>query len=257
MQFVGLLLIVNSLVSGAWWIASGRPQMVVAPLCIAGLAAGVFLMRQQPAQEKSEPTPAAALEELARETAVAKTLLADLQDQTAVADWHLKQLDEQLRGMQILPDGRTKIGSVVTGQATVLIPKLETLQKLSADRPAEAYALAAECVKIHEDTRAQIGNANSTVGDLGAETIAWLYATAATAAQRVGEHDASLEWARAAVAERPTTERQFLLVTALINKSLRSEAEELIQRQLQASGGEAAKFRQYLEQYKIPYKRAD
>jgi hypothetical protein len=56
------------------------------------------------------------------------------------------------------------------------------------------------------------------------------------------------------VALRPTAERQFLLVTALINKNLQAEANTIIQRELKAGGPESAKFRQFLDQYKIPYK---
>ncbi len=261
MQFVGLLLIVNSLVGGAWWIASGRPQLVVVPICVAALSAGVFLMRHDgpkgSATGVAASTGNAPLEELAKQTTDAKTLLADLQDQTAVADWHLKQLDEHLRGVQVLPDGRTRIGNTVTGQAFALLPKLEALQKLATEQPGDAYPLAAECVNLFEATRERIKGATFTAGDLGAETVAWLYATAATSAQRAGEHDRSLEWARAAVQERPSTERQFLLVTALINKNLQKEANELIQRQLKAGGAEATKFQQFLDQYKVPYKQAD
>jgi hypothetical protein len=254
MQFVGLLLIVNSLVGGAWWIASGRPQLVVVPLCAVALTAGVFLLSRAQNAAGSGTATTAALEELVRQTAEAKSLLADLQDQTAVADWHLKQLDERIQSTRILPDGRTRIGTAVTGHATVLIPKLEELQKLILNRPGEAYPLARECVGIFETTREQIAGLTPLEGDLGPETVAWLYATAATAAQRAGAHDESLAWARAAVQERSSMERQFLLLTALINKNLQPEANELIQRQLNAESGEAATFRQLLDQYKIPHK---
>jgi hypothetical protein len=266
MQFVGLLLIINSLAGGAWWVASGRPQLVVIPICVAALSAGVFLMiydrvalprGASNAAEIAEGRPhqegqAVTLEQLASENAVAKTLLADLQDQTAAADWHLNQLDAHINAMRMLPDGRTRVSNTVTGQAVILIEKLEALQKLAADRPAEAYALARECVAIYETTREQTKGVTLTSGDLGSETVAWLYATAATAAQRTGEHDQTLEWARAAVAARPTVERQFLLVTALINRDLKEEANALIQRELKAGGAESGKFRQFLEQYKIP-----
>jgi hypothetical protein len=255
MQLVGLLLIVNSLVGGAWWIATGRPQLVVVPLCVAALTGGVYLIThgRPPGGGSMNSTE---LQELAKETAKAKTLLADLQDQTAAADWHLKQLDEHIHATKMLPDGRTRIGNTVTGQALVLTPKLEALQKLGVDKPAEAYPLALECVNIFEATREQSKGAVLASGDLGAEMVAWLYATAAAAAQRVGEHDHSLEWARAAVEMRPTTERQCLLVTALINKNLQPEADALIRHELKAGGPEAAKFRAFLEQYKIPYKRS-
>jgi hypothetical protein len=261
MQFVGLLLIVNSLAGGAWWVASGRPQAVVLPICVAAMAAGVFLIvhdRTGPTRSNgAAPAEATGLEDLARQTTAAKTVLADLQDQTAAADWHLKQLDEHIQSMKILPDGRTRISNTVTGQPVVLIPKLEALQKLSADRAADALPLAKECVDLYETTREQMKGVVFAGGEPGAETIAWLYVTASTAAQRVGDHDQALAWARAAVATKPTAERQFLLVTALINKELQAEANVIIQQELKAGGAEAAKFRQFLDQYKIPYKRSE
>lgn len=254
MQFVGLLLIVNSLVGGAWWIATGRPQLVAAPLCIAALAGGVYLMAHSRSPEGGSLN-SPELQELTKETAKAKTLLADLQDQTAAADWHLKQLDEHIRSTKILPDGRTRVGNTVMGQAVLLIPKLETLQKIGLGKPVEAYPLAVECVGIYEDAGEQAKGAALSSGDLDPETIAWLYATAASAAQGMGEHDRGLEWARLAVKTRPTTERQCLLVTALINKNLQQEADALIRQEIKAGGPEAVKFRTFLDQYKIPYKR--
>jgi hypothetical protein len=258
MQFVGLLLIINSLAGGAWWVASGRPQMVVLPICVAAMTAGVFLIiHDRTAMIEGRGVPAAqsaGMDELARQTAEAKVVLADLQDQTAAADWHLKQLDEHINAMKILPDGRTRIGNTVTGQAVVLIPKLEALQKLSTDQAADALPLAKECVALYETTQDQIKGVTLVGGDLGPETIGWLYLTAATAAQRTDDHEDALKWARAPVALRSTAERQFLLVTALINKNLQPEANKIIQQQLKAGGPEAAKFRQFLDQYKIPYK---
>ena len=260
MQFVGLLLIVNSLVGGAWWIASGRPQMIVVPICVAALGAGVYLMAQEGrgiGTTAGSTLNRAELKELTEETAKAKALLADLQDQTAAADWHLKQLDEHVQKASILPDGRTRIGNSVTGQPVVLMPKIEALQKLGTGQPAEALVLAKEAVGLYEATREQIKGAELVTGDLSAEMIALLYTTASTVAQRTGDHDQSLQWARSAVATRPTTERHCLLVTALVNKSLPAEADALIQHELKAGGPEATKFRAFLDQYKIPYKRSN
>jgi hypothetical protein len=260
MQFVGLLLIVNSLVGGAWWIASGRPQMIVVPICVAALGAGTYLMAQEGRGLGTAAGPTlnrAELKELTEETAKAKALLADLQDQTAAADWHLKQLDEHVQTTTILPDGRTRVGNTVMGQPVVLTPKLEALQKMGTNQPAEAFALAKETVGIYEATRDQVKGAVLVTGDVGPELAAWLYTTAATAAQRTGDHDLSLQWARSAVATRPNTERHCLLVTALINKGLQAEADALIQHELKAGGPEATKFRAFLDQYKIPYKRSN
>ncbi len=258
MQFVGLLLIVNSLVGGAWWIASGRPQMIVVPICVAALGAGVYLMASESRGVAAGPSLSRAeLKELAEETAKAKTLLAELQDQTTAADWHLKQLDAHAQTTTILPDGRTRVGNTVVGQPAALTAKLEALQKLGTNQPTEALALAKEAVGIYEATREQVKGAVLVTGDLGPELAAWLYTTAATAAQRTGDHDLSLQWARAAAITRPTTERNCLLVTALINKGLQPEADALILHELKAGGPEAAKFRAFLDQYKIPYKRSN
>lgn len=265
MQFVGLLLIVNSLLGGAWWVATGRPQMVVLPICVAALMAGVFLivhdrMTTVAAASKEVATttthaPEAA--DLSQQIAEAKSVLADLQDQTAAADWHLKQLDQHINAMQILADGRTRIGNTVTGQAVVLIPKLEALQKLPADRAMDILPLAKECILIYETTREQIRGVTLNGGEIGPETVGWLYVTGATAAQRLDDHDHALTWARSAVAVKPTPERQFFLVTALINKNLQGEASVIIQQELKAGGPDSAKFRGFLDQYKIPYKKSD
>ena len=281
MQLVGLLLILNSLACAAWWIASGRPQLVVIPICVAALAAGVFLMIYdriaeaalkgagtsksvvlQAARDAAEiaqmkqqiAAQVPAHETLAKLNADAAILLTDLQDQTAAAEWHLNQLDHHMNATQILPDGRVRVSNTVTGQPVVLISKLEALEKLTGEKPSEAYPLAKECVGIYESTREQVKGVTLAGGDLGVEAVAWLYTAAATSAQRAGEQDQALEWARAAVTTKPSVERQFLLVTALINKNMQDEANEVIQRELKAGGASAGKFRQFLDQYKIPYK---
>lgn len=267
MQFVGLLLIVNSLLGGAWWVATGRPQQTVLPICVITMALGVFLIihdrstanatASSTASKSPEAAhaPAPGTEELAKQITEAKTVLADLQDQTAAADWHLKQLDQHIKDMQILADGRTRIGNTVTGQAVTLIPKLEALQKIPADRAIDILPLAKDCILIYETTKEQTRGVVLAGGDIGPETVGWLYVTGATAAQRMDDHDHALKWARAAVAVRPTAERQFLLVTALINKNLQGEASVIIQQELKAGGAESAKFKQFLDQYKIPYKK--
>ncbi len=258
MQFVGLLLIVNSLIGGAWWVTSGRPQAVVLPICVAAMTAGVFLIiydrSAATGNQGGTVTHAPKSDDLTHQMAEAKAVLADLQDQTAAADWHLKQLDQHINEMEILPDGRTRVGNTVTGQAVVLIPKLEALQKIPAERPAEILPLAKECVTLYETTREHLQGVVLAGGEIGPETIGWLYVTAATAAQRLEDQDHALEWARSAVALRPTVDRQFLLVTALINKNLGGESTLMIQQVLKAGGPEAARFRQLLDQYKIPYK---
>ena len=281
MQLVGLLLILNSLACAAWWIAQGRPQLLVIPICVAALAAGVFLMiydRVAEAAVKGSGTiKAAALqaakdaaeiaqmkqqivaqvpahEQLAKVNAAAGNLLTELQDQTAAAEWHLNQLDEHMNATQILPDGRVRVANTVTGHPVVLISKLEALEKLTGEHPSDAYPLAKECVGIYESTRDQVKGVILAGGEIGVEAVAWLYTAAATSAQRAGEHDNALEWARAAVAAKSSVERQFLLVTALINKNLQDEANALIQHELKTGGASAGRFRQFLDQYKIPYK---
>ena len=260
MQFVGLLLIVNSLAGGAWWVASGRSQTIVLPICVAAMALGVFLMihshaTSHPAGAGVASGQAANSEDLAHQIAEAKSVLEELRDQTAAADWHLKQLDEHVKSMEVLPDGRNRIGNTVIGQPVTLLAKLEALKKVPADRPAEALALAQECITLYESTRDKMGGVVIASGDIGPDMIGGLYVTAATTAQRMDDHDHALEWARAAVAVRSTPERQFLLVTTLINKNLSNEASGIIQQVLKAGGPDAAKFRQLLDQYKIPYKK--
>ena len=260
MQFVGLLLIVNSLAGGAWWVASGRPQATVLPICVAAMTLGVFLIiydrtAAHPPGPGTAPGQAVSSEDMAHQIAEARTLLEDLRDQTAAADWHLKQLDEHVKSMEVLPDGRSRIGNTVIGQPVTLIAKLEELKKVPADHSSEALALAQECIRIYESTRDHLGGVVIASGDIGPDMIGGLYVTAATTAQRMDDHDHALEWARAAVAVRATPERQFLLVTTLINKNLANEASDIIHQVLKAGGPDAAKFRQLLDQYKIPYKK--
>jgi hypothetical protein len=276
MQFVGLLLIVNSLLGGAWWVATGRPQQVVLPVCVAAMAAGVFLIvhdrsataaaaraSASPTQPSAAPASVPEMDDLAKQVADAKALLSELQDVNAAADWYVKKLDQNIHDVHELPDGRTRVGNTVTGQAVVLIPKLEALQKLDAaqktpgDRSIDMFPLAKECILIYETTKEQTRGVVLTGGEIGLDTIGWMYTTGASAAQYQDDQNHALQWARSAVAIKSTPERQMLLVTSLINKNLQGEASVLIQQQIKAGGPDAAKFKQYLEQLKIPYKKED
>lgn len=275
MQFVGLLLIVNSLLGGAWWVATGRPQQVVLPVCVAAMAAGVFLIvhdrsataaaaaskAASPASPATTPVPG--MDDLAKQVADAKAVLAELQDVNAAADWYVKKLDQNIHDVHELPDGRTRVGNTVTGQAVTLIPKLEALQKLDAaqktpgERSIDMFPLVKECILLYETTKEQTRGVVLSGGEIGLDTIGWLYTTGASVAQYQDDANHALQWARAAVAIKSTPERQMLLVTSLINKNLQGEASVVIQQQIKAGGPDAAKFKQYLEQLKIPYKKGN
>jgi hypothetical protein len=151
----------------------------------------------------------------------------------------------------------------VTGQAVTLIPKLEALQKLEAaqktpgERSIDIYPLAKECILLYETTKEQTRGVALSGGEIGPETVGWLYVTGASAAQNQDDANHALQWARTAAAIKSTPERQMLLVTALLNKNLQGEASVVIQQQIKAGGPDAAKFKNFLDQLKIPYKKGD
>lgn len=274
-QLVGILVIVNTLVVSAWWLSQGKPWgLGFTTLAVLASLVGLALVFNERAIElsfgkfgkikaaaqqaetdakeiaeirKRVEAQAATMDLVAKESAEAKKLLADLTEQNEVAERKLKELAERTSEVVRLPDGRTKFGNIITGVPSVLKEEFE--KGISAyqkkDNPV-AFKHFSECISIFEETEKTKGKVTMTSGGATPDSVANIYALGAEVCQRLDKHDLALQHAQKAVGTISNGARKALLVTCLMNAGKTSEATTLIKETLEEDNDESKKFKKLL-----------
>jgi tetratricopeptide (TPR) repeat protein len=282
LKLLGLLLILNSLAVSAWWLSQGKPwhtgvTTISILACLVGLAlvfneraielsSGKFGKIKTVAQQaetdakeialirKRVESQAAAVDLIAKETTDAKKLVADLTEQNRRAEEKLKKLAENTSDEVIhLPDGRTKVGKIITGQPSLLLKKFEkAIASYQKKDFKSAFDDVSECVKMYEESRGQELDAVTISGALTKDSLNKLYYIAAMTAQNIGEYDLSLKWAKKAVDIKPTPKVKALLVTCYLNKNMTAEANQLVNEMLNKNNDESRLFKKILIKSGVP-----
>lgn len=274
-QLIGILIIVNTLVLSAWWLTAKQSwstgfTTVSVLACLIGLALvlneralelsfGKFGKIKAAAQQaetdakeiaqirKRVEAQAATMDLVAKESAEAKRLLADLSKQNQIAEQKLKELGERTSEVVRLPDGRTKFGNIITGVPSTLQKEFDA--GLAAYRQNDlptALAAFSKCIEMHEKSKKQEGNVAMISGRVNPAAIATIYAYAADAALRSDKTDLAVPWAQLSVDTVPSPERKALLVACLIKNQKMKEAQELIDKTLKEQNNDSKRFRDVL-----------
>ncbi len=281
LKLFGLLLILNSLVVSAWWLSQGKAwhigfTTISILACLAGLAlvfnekalelsVGKFGKIKTAAQQaetdageialirKRVESQAATVDLIAKETADGKKLVDALTEQNRMAEEKLKKLAEKTSEVVRLPDGRTKVGKIITGKPSLLFEKFQkavvSYQKKDFKRAFDDFS---ECVKIYEESREQELDAVMVSGTLTQESLNKLYYIAALTAQNIGKYDTSLTWAKKAVDIKPTPKDKALLVTCYLNKNKTAEAQQIVDEMLDKNNEESTVFKNILVKSGVP-----
>ncbi len=277
LQLIGVLIIVNSLTCAGWFVAhdkslgGGGVTLVIFSI-VAGLAltfheraieitfgkvATLKAAAQQATTDAKEisvirqrvEAQAATLDLVAQASADAKRLLDGLREENKKADEKLKLLEEKTSEIYRLPDGRTRMGGMITGEPSVLKEYFDRMiAEYKAQRFESAYDSAKAGIKVYEDSKKAEGGVAMTTGGVTPESVAILYSVGAELAQRLSDHANALMWAEAAVATIPTPERKALLVTALLNSKKQKEAEKLVEETLSKKDEASEKFKTLLQE---------
>jgi BMFP domain-containing protein YqiC len=278
LQLIGILIVVISLTCAAWFISHDKPRgaggvAVLIVSIVTGLAltfheraieisfgkvATLKAAAQQATTDAQEiatirhrvEAQAATLDLVAKESSDAKRLLGDLRKENENADEKLKQLEQKTSEIVRLPDGRMKMGILVTGSPSVLMEHFDLMLAAYKDREFEvAYREAKTAIKLYEDSKkALTDHYVSAGGTLKPEDVATLYGIGAELAQRFSEHDTALAWAQSAVAAKPSPERRAFLVTALLHAKKTEEAKKLVDETIAEGGEDAEKFKALLQE---------
>lgn len=276
LQLIGVLIIVNSLTCAGWFVAhdktlgAGGIALVVFSI-VAGLAlifnekaveisfgkiATLKAAAQQATTDAKEiaavrqrvEAQAATLDLVAKESADAKRLLGSLREENKNADEKLKLLDQKTAEIYRLPDGRTRMGNMITGNPSVLQEQFDRMITFYKDKKFEdAYAAAKVGIKTFEDSKKAEQGVSMSAGSVNPEAVAVLYSVGAELAQRFSEHPKALEWAEKAVLTAPSPERKALLVTALFNEKKPEAAQKLVDETLAQKNEESDQFKALLQ----------
>lgn len=275
MKLIGILLLLNSLAMSSWWITThGTHKGAVMTLSSFAVFAGIALIlsdritefsvtgvgtikaaaeqAQTDAKEiahirKRVEAQAATMDLVAKESAEAKKLLADLTRQNEVAEEKLKELSERTSEVVRLPDGRTKFGNIITGAPSALQEKINAgLTAYKQNDFVAAHSQFAECVKLYEESKSQESNVAMVTDGINADAIATASALAADTARRTGKHDVALTYARKSVNLASTPEREALLALCLFNSGNVEEANNMLNDRKQKHDDASKKFIQTL-----------
>lgn len=277
LQLIGVLIIVNSLTCAGWFVAhdkalgGGGITLVIFSI-VAGLAltfheraieitfgkvATLKAAAQQATTDAKEiaairqrvEAQAATLDLVAKESADAKRLLDGLREENKKADEKLKLLEQKTSEIYRLPDGRTRMGGMITGEPSVLKEHFDRMiAEYKAQKWQAAYDAAKAGIKVFEDSKKAEGGVAMTTGSVTAEGVAALYSVGAELAQRFSDHDDALTWAEKAVATLPTPERKALLVTALLNAKKPEAAQKLVEDTLAEKNEASERFTALLQE---------
>ncbi|MDA2933229.1 hypothetical protein MYX82_02685 [Acidobacteria bacterium AH-259-D05] len=104
MQLIGLLIIVNTLILGAWWVASGRPHSVGAGfVCLLAVFAGIVLMVLDRATEisiKGVGTIKAAVEQVSQDAKQIAEIRERIENQSATVNLVAREASEAKKLVQ-------------------------------------------------------------------------------------------------------------------------------------------------------------
>ncbi len=149
-----------------------------------------------------------------------------------------------------LPDGRTRMGSAISGNPTVLLEKLKEHDEQIKNKDFQgAYATIKECVKIYEESKdKEDGVAMKTGGSLTPDGIAMIYGAASEHALRASDKEQALPWARKAHEASSSPRSKALLVRVLMGCGQLEEAQKLADDTLKTESKESSEFRSILVQ---------
>ncbi len=138
----------------------------------------------------------------------------------------LADLDNRTSGLERLPDGRTKIGSFVTGAPSIVIDEHQAaIENFDKGKYQESLDHSKKAIQAYASSENMPSGGVSIGGTLEPKNVAKLYRLATMSAQNLKFHEEALKYALLAVENDPTSFHKGLLATAYAN--LRKHKESL------------------------------
>ncbi len=135
----------------------------------------------------------------------------------------LKDLDQKTSGIEKLPDGRTKIGTLASGQPRIVIEEHEAASHFfNQHNFTEALKHSQNAINAYEETKKI--NISLSTGSLTNLGIAMLHRLAALSAQRLEKRQLAYQYAQKSVDAKNSPQNIALLSTTLFNLGKAEEA---------------------------------
>ena len=145
----------------------------------------------------------------------------------------LKDLDQRTSGIKKLPDGRTQIGQIVSGEPTIVIKQYSSaISYYKKNDFKNAFVHLQNAISAYEETE-KIKKGMS-VGELNKEFISVLYRLGVLLAQKLSKDDLAYDYAKKALNAESSPINRALLSTALANLNKYDEALKYIDEALEA-----------------------
>jgi flagellar biosynthesis chaperone FliJ len=186
---------------------------------------------------------AATLDLVAKASSDAKTLLDELREETKTADDKLKQLEKKTAEIVQLPDGRTKMGGMISGTPSILIEQVNQFYKaIEAGDQKGAYALGKKAITIYEESVAMSAGAGFSVGSINTQGLASLYEKCALLASNYSEHALAEGWMIKALGFEGVPARKAKQVAVLLRAGKEAEAKKIVDEILPKGDADAQAF---------------
>jgi hypothetical protein len=273
LQLIGVLLIVNSFAVAGWLGSQGKLNAATSGMVIVAAVIGLALVfneravevtfgkvaslkaaAQQATADASEiaairqrvEAQAATLDLVAKASADSRTLLDKLKDANEAADKKLKLIEDKTASIVQLPDGRIKMGALISGTPSLLQTKFDKMNELgTAKNWAEAFDAAKDATGTYEESTKDVGAA-ITVGGINQETVGVMYENACIIAAHFSKPEEELDWANKSLAASASPRRKACVVLALIHSKRQEDAQKLINDTMATPGPSADAFKAVL-----------
>jgi BMFP domain-containing protein YqiC len=275
-QILGIAIIINSLFFTVYLITSDKSLPSVISFLLCALAAGLALVFHEKVHELSlslgkNPSlklnlmveqaesdiqaiagirrrieaQAATLDLVAKESADARKNLEGLREENKKADEKIAMLEEKTKSIDQLPDGRVRMGMMITGEPT----KVQSLYddmivKYKKQDFESAYITALECIKMFEDSKDAEGKTSISHNQYSIEGIANMYSYACDIALNLDskKYDNAVIWGKKAVVIKPTAERKARLFLAFLKVKNNDAAKRLYNETVAMKNKESDEF---------------
>jgi len=141
----------------------------------------------------------------------------------------LRDFDQRTSGIEKLPDGRTRLGTIITGSPTIVIDEHNTAVKLFKNGDfTGAFEHSQQAIDAHETSQREA----SVQTNMNTSDRAMMYYVGTMSAHRLKRHEVAYKWAEKANGIKSNMDRIALLAATLFNVGRHDEALQVADRGL-------------------------
>jgi tetratricopeptide (TPR) repeat protein len=208
---------------------------------IETLHGGVFNISGDATIEISTPDTATkkAIRELEKRVGQADEKIELTRNEVKLLAQALSDLDGKTSGIKELPDGRTRLGGLITGQASVVIEEHNAAVaawKATRRSMVEALQHSQNAINAYESTEAElrkIKGVKIVSGNLKKEVVGKIYWFASIPAFFLKINDLALEYLNKSIMHDPTTQNKDRVTHILIALGQRKQALQYVNEALE------------------------